>query len=368
MGKQRAVAVIIFLLAIGLLAGGLCYLAGRIACFTFWIGRFGQGRAAFLYALALILLLLTVLWLTMGYANAIVCFLHAAAIWLICDGAFWLLRRLGLGFAGRDAVGLAAVVLTAAWLALGWHNAHSVRTTVYELRGNVKEPFRVVLFSDSHVGNLFSGSELAAYVERMNAEKPDAVVIAGDFVDDETSPEDMTAACAALKELKTRCGVYFSFGNHDAGYYSSRRGYGKEELSDCLRANGVRVLEDETVPLTGNIRLCGRRDARGGRKSAEELCADVEKGSYLIMADHCPTDYDAEAAAGASLVLSGHTHGGQFIPIRSLIGRLGDNDRVYGHEKRGNTDFIVSSGLGDWALDFRTGCFSEYVVIDILPE
>ena len=161
--------------------------------------------------------------------------------------------------------------------------------------------------------------------------------------------------------------MYFVFGNHDGGYYSSRRGYGKEELRTCLRANGVKVLEDETVQLTGNVCLCGRRDARSERRGAGELAASVEKGSYLIMVDHQPTDYAAEEAAGAALVFSGHTHGGQFIPIRSLIGKLGKNDRVYGHEKRGNTDFIVSSGLGDWALDFRTGCFSEYVVINIAP-
>ena len=41
------------------------------------------------------------------------------------------------------------------------------------------------------------------------------------------------------------------------------------------------------------------------------------------------------------------------------------NDKVYGHEKRESTDFIVTSGVSGWAVPFKTGTFSEYVIIDI---
>ncbi|MDY2768986.1 MAG: serine/threonine protein phosphatase, partial [Eubacteriales bacterium] len=73
-----------------------------------------------------------------------------------------------------------------------------------------------------------------------------------------------------------------------------------------------------------------------------------------------------QAASGVDLVLSGHTHGGQMIPLVQLIRwfHLGD-DNVYGLQRRGNTDFIVSSGISDWELLFKTGCRSEYVIIDI---
>ena len=67
------------------------------------------------------------------------------------------------------------------------------------------------------------------------------------------------------------------------------------------------------------------------------------------------------------LVLSGHTHGGQLIPLVQLIDwfHLGGDDQVYGLEQRGNTRFLVTSGISDWAIRFKTGCFSEYVIIDV---
>ena len=47
---------------------------------------------------------------------------------------------------------------------------------------------------------------------------------------------------------------------------------------------------------------------------------------------------------------------------------MGSNDRRYGTEKRGNTQFVVTSGISGWAVPFKTGCWSETVIIDIIPE
>ena len=69
----------------------------------------------------------------------------------------------------------------------------------------------------------------------------------------------------------------------------------------------------------------------------------------------------AQAVSGADLVL-----GGQMIPLVQLIRWFHIvDDNVYGYERRENTDFIVTSGISEWALQFKTGCWSEYVIIDI---
>ena len=368
MNKNAVMWFVILLLASLLLVGSVVYISGRVCRFELWRRLFGEGRAPFLYAALLVLCVLVALRLCLGTVNAIVCFLHALSFWLLCDGGAWVVHKLSGRVPGPYRAGMVALVLTLLWLSYGWYNAHHVRRTVYTLEGEVSEPFRVVGFSDAHVGAVFNGDAFYAYVERMNAEAPDAVVIVGDFVDDDSSLRDMESAVAALGKLQTKYGVYYVFGNHDSGYLNSRRGYDREKLVECLRANGVCVLEDEIVRLRGNVCLCGRQDAHSERMSAYELTEGLSEEDYVILLDHQPTDYGAEMEAGADLVLSGHTHGGQLIPIRRLIRILGNNGRNYGHEKRGNTDFIVSSGIGDWAMDFKTGCISEYFVVDIAAK
>ena len=109
---------------------------------------------------------------------------------------------------------------------------------------------------------------------------------------------------------------------------------------------------ERTVPRPGGA-LTGRR------------LSDLDRERYILLLDHQPYDFDGEAEAGADLVLCGHTHGGQFIPIRRVGVWIGENCRTYGHERRLRTDFIVSSGIGNWAFRFKTGCFSEYVIVDV---
>ena len=128
------------------------------------------------------------------------------------------------------------------------------------------------------------------------------------------------------------------------------------------------ILEDEIVSLPGGYTLLGRQDASvRNRASMETLMELADPGSYTIVLDHQPGDYDVQAEAGADLVLSGHTHGGQMLPVTYVGQWMGLNDRTYGHERRDSTDFIVSSGISSWELKFKTGCFSEYVIIDIFP-
>ena len=95
------------------------------------------------------------------------------------------------------------------------------------------------------------------------------------------------------------------------------------------------------------------------------LAKDMNAESFNFILDHQPNDYANEAESGADLVFSGHTHGGHIWPAGQIGLLLGANDRVYGTEKRGNTEFIVTSGISGWAIPFKTGTFSEYVIIDV---
>ena len=117
--------------------------------------------------------------------------------------------------------------------------------------------------------------------------------------------------------------------------------------------------------------IIGRADKseeyNSGRKTMEELTEGLDQDKFAIVLDHQPDDYSAQAESGVDLVLSGHTHGGQLFPLMNIENMVDitPDDRVYGYEKRDNTNFIVTSGISDWAIKFKTGCKSEYLIVDI---
>ena len=122
------------------------------------------------------------------------------------------------------------------------------------------------------------------------------------------------------------------------------------------------MLIDEVVAFD-NFYLIGREDASNNKRlSIDTLIKDLDD-RYKIVLNHQPNDYDNEENK-VDLVLSGHTHGGQMFPL-GLIGKLSSNDFEQGKLIRGNTNFIVTSGISDWSVHFKTGTKSEYVIIDI---
>ena len=258
-----------------------------------------------------------------------------------------------------------AIITTAVYLSVAYYLCNNVWETKYTLHTDKKiENVRIAMFADSHLSTTFDGDEFAEYMEKINEESPDIVIIAGDFVDDWSKKDDMIRGCAALGKMDAPLGVYLSFGNHDEGFYDSRN-FSAKDLENELEKNGVHILEDE-VSYIGDLCIVGRRDAMfGDRKEISNLLKDVDDSKYIVVIDHEPVDYANEAETSADLVLSGHTHGGQFFSL-DIIGKIFKiNDRNYGHEKRNGTDFIVTSGISNWALKFKTGTKSEYVIIDV---
>lgn len=368
------VFLFIFLIAASL--AGIIYLVCRIRRFQA-IQRLAGGNKKIAAAIGFVLtaVVFALFWFTLGSMNAIIILLHLILFWLICDGVSGLIQKAkGMRFR-RYYAGAAAILLTTAYLSAGCYAAYHVWETDYTLTtdkavGNL----RVLLVSDSHVGTTFDGDGLAEHMKKIQAQNPDVVLFAGDFVDDDTSKEDMIKSCKALGSLKAPYGVYYVFGNHDKGYYdNARRGYDGDDLKAELAANGVKVLEDEAVLIDDRAYIIGRQDRseemeRGGsRASMSELVQGLDTDKYMIVMDHQPCDYDNQAASGVDLVVSGHTHGGQLFPLKQLGEwfHLGGNDWVYGLTERVNTKFIITSGISDWALIFKTDCKSEFAVIDI---
>lgn len=348
----------------------IIYLATRFYKFAF-IKRLTGNKKAFqiLPALLPILIILGLSWLILGMMNAMIILIHLMIIWFICDIVNRVVQKKRGSECKRYYAGALALGITLAYLGAGWYLAHNVWRTEYTLETDkAAGHFRIIQIADSHVGTTFDGEGFMKHMEEMQKENPDAVVVTGDYVDDDTSREDMEAACKALGSIKTTCGVYFAFGNHDKGYYGSEyRGYSGDDLVAELEKNGVTVLQDESVLLDDRVYIIGRQDRSEGssRMEMQELVQNLDNSKYMVVLDHQPHDYDAQEASGVDLVLSGHTHGGQLFPINYVGEWTRENEKTYGLIKRQNTNFIVTSGISDWAIRFKTGCKSEYVVVDI---
>ena len=261
---------------------------------------------------------------------------------------------------------LLAVILTVTYLSIAFFLAHYLYETDYTVTTD-RTPMKIAFIADTHIGSSFGSEEFAEYVEKIGEQDPDIMVIVGDYVDEHTKRDDMIRCCQALGNIKTTYGVFYVPGNHDDSN-NKLRGFTYAELLDALRDNGVTVLEDEVSYINDEYCIIGRKDKSMERLSMEELMKDVDPSYYTILLDHQPNDYDAEEKAGCDLVLAGHTHGGHMLPIGQIAEIIGINDATYGLEKRGGTTFIVTSGMSNWAIAFRSGTISEYCFVDLVNE
>ena len=366
--------IIIMWTIIALLGASLVYIGIRIPnlfsidALAEW-GKFKQFSLGILITLGVA----GVITLCIDFVNAIVCVLYLAMIWAVSDFAFWLIQKVGNITFEHYYAGWTALVLTVLSLTIGWYLGHGVWQTDYNITTKKEIPnLKVAMFADSHLGTTFDAKGFAKHLKTIEAQNPDIVVVVGDYVDDGTTKEQMIEASRALGQMKTKYGVYFVSGNHDKAYYgAARRGFSEQDLFDELTKDGITVLCDETVLVADAFYIIGRRDysvdkEQGGhRKSIEELSADLDKSKYMIMLDHQPVEYDKDADAEVDLVLSGHTHCGQLFPFNQVGKWIKANDSVYGYERRKKTDFIVTSGISSWAIKFKTGTKSEYVIINI---
>ena len=299
-------------------------------------------------------------------ANVIAIYSHLFVITLFTKLILKIIEKRTYKEHGTYTYLIIGMVMTSVVMIFAYLSFYNVKQTNYSIEssknvGNLS----IVQISDSHLGKTMSAKRFEEYIDKINELHPNIVVITGDFIDDGTSYEEMIKGTNALGKLYTKYGTYFSYGNHDKGYYS-RKDYNDSDFRAALVSNHVVILEDDHIEINNKFVLIGRNDAQyKNRKSIYDLVTDIDMNKYIIVLDHQPNDYDNEANANVDLVLSGHTHGGQMIPLGQLGVLLGANDKTYGMETRGNTTFIVNSGISDWAFVFKTGTSSEYSYISI---
>lgn len=264
---------------------------------------------------------------------------------------------------GAAAVPLVAVSATSAYARLVEPYRYEVRETDIFVRElpDAFEGFRIAQVTDVHHSRIVSIEEVRRVVEVANATKPDLIALTGDYT---TSYRRYIEPCAeALGALSAPEGVWAVLGNHD--HYTDAL-----LTVRALKRNRINVLENANTLIereSERLQLAGIGDWSWNRSDWARSLYGVDKRRPTVMLSHQPVVLDFPETEGVSLILSGHTHGGQvnlpFIGAPIRYGR--DFKYVRGLYERNGTQLYVSAGTGVIGLPVRLGVRPEISVLKL---
>jgi predicted MPP superfamily phosphohydrolase len=221
----------------------------------------------------------------------------------------------------------------------------------------------VAQISDIHHGLYMSRESLAQAVRQTNHLDADVVALTGDFVT--YSRKSIEPAAEILGRLRARYGVFAVLGNHDFRVDA-------DTITSALGRHRIEVLRNRHIALrfgAESLYLAGVDDYGYGADMRRAL-RGVPRNAATILLAHNPRLILSAARHGVSLVLSGHTHGGQVnLPlIGSVYGRSPDRLRFkVGWDRLGKTQIYVSRGIGTIIVPWRVRCPAEITHLELLP-
>ena len=270
------------------------------------------------------------------------------------------------------------IILVALGIWIAWGNTALELSTYTVSSSKLPQSFdgyRIAHVSDLH--NTEMGKDNEKLLAILRDADPDMIAITGDLIDSRDT--DIEIALQFVREAVKIAPCYYVTGNHEA------RANEYDELKSGMEAAGVIVLEDARteISLEGKtITLIGVNDPSyqtdylfGDSETVmdtklEEL--HTEDDVFTILLSHRPELFDIYADHGMDLILSGHAHGGQFrLPF--IGGLVAPNQGLFpeydaGIYTEGNTNMLVSRGVGNSILPFRINNRPEVILIELHAE
>ncbi|MDD3179240.1 MAG: metallophosphoesterase [Opitutaceae bacterium] len=312
------------------------WLIGAALWGLFLVGRlYGHGRQG---ALAAALESAGMWWL-------VVLFLAAVCLLLVetLTGFGWLFPRATprlRGAALAAGLGLSAVAFVQG------HRPPVVEEYSVPIAGLSREydGMVVVALSDLHLTSAADAAWLADRVRQAMAERPDLIVLLGDIVEGHGEVDGELASI--LRGLSAPFGVWGVLGNHES--------YGPGDGNIAfLHEAGIRVLLNSWEEVRPGLILAGVNDLSRDQHTIADLTATLHgrPPGVTVLLSHAPVGADFAATQGVSLMLCGHTHGGQIWPFSHLV-------RLYypllkGRFTIGDTTVLVGRGTGTWGPRMR---------------
>jgi len=224
--------------------------------------------------------------------------------------------------------------------------------------------YRIVQIGDLHLDDWSKPERLDRTAEMVNEERPDLVVVTGDFASYSARRLDTGRLVGALRRLSAPDGVLAILGNHD--YLTDAK-----LIRQCIREAGLTELINEVVTLErggSELHVAGIDDVMEGRSRLDLVLGELPESGAAVLLAHEPDFADVAAATGRfDLQLSGHSHGGQVrVP---LLGRavLPPFSQRYtrGLHRVGGMLVYTNRGLGTVHARLRFGCRPEITALTL---
>lgn len=283
--------------------------------------------------------------------------LYMTLLLLVADAVRWLLApQLHHGF-------IYALTATLLLLTYGYINYMHPRINRIDITTN--KPFdgdsiKIAAVSDLHLGHGTGKKQLRRYVDMINAEKPDLILIGGDLIDNSIQPLLDKNMHEELNMLHAPLGIYMAPGNHE--YIS-----GYDKCNKFISRTKIQMLRDSMVTLPNGIRIILSDDYSNHRKEDRQTPPwtndSASQSTPILMVEHQPRGIKKAVASGVDLLFCGHTHHGQMWPGNLIVEQL--FEQAHGYRKWGNTHVYVSSGLSLWGPPFRIGTSSDMAVFTL---
>jgi predicted MPP superfamily phosphohydrolase len=228
------------------------------------------------------------------------------------------------------------------------------------------EGFRIAQFTDLHIGPTIKRAFVESVTNQVNSLSADMIVFTGDLVDG--TVESLNEDVAPLSDLSAPFGKFFVTGNHE--YYS-----GVEPWLDEVDRLGMSILLNEHKSIIkgeGRINLAGVTDFTAGgflpshQSDPKKALNGAPPANVQILLAHQPRNVFEASDVGVDIQLSGHTHGGQYIPWSVLVTLA--QPYISGLHKHNNTWIYVNRGTGYWGPPLRLGIPSEITLITLTSQ
>jgi predicted MPP superfamily phosphohydrolase len=226
--------------------------------------------------------------------------------------------------------------------------------------------FTIAHLTDVHLGFLVSDSFVAGVVDKINKLNTDAIVCTGDYVHERNTTKEIDRVWPILSNLKAEHGVFSVLGNHDHWADTDRSIYWLERAGQNLRHKCKAIYKGQDRILIG-----GAGDYWEDKLGIDSVFSCSDENECRMLLSHNPDSIDTQYDTPLSMVLSGHTHGGQVIVpfFGPPVLPVKNKEYTSGLIPTKKTQLFISRGIG-WAIyPIRFNCYPEIAILELInPE